>query len=150
MSLTERIVNDMKEAMKSQDAERLSTLRMTKAAIMNEQNKRGVGYELTEEETIKTVQSLVKQRKDSYDQYMSAGRSDLAEKEMTEIKILEAYLPQSATPEEIVAAVEAAIAETGASSMKDMGGVMKATLARLQGMTVDGKLVSETVKAKLT
>lgn len=149
MSLTEKIASDMKEAMKSQDAERLSTLRMAKAAMMNEQNKKGAGYQLTEEEAMKTIQSLVKQRKDAYDQYMNAGRSDLAEKEMAEMKVLEGYLPQAATPEQIVAAVESAVSETGASSMKDMGTVMKAAVAKLQGLTVDGKLVSETVKAKL-
>lgn len=149
MSLTERIANDMKEAMKSQDADRLSTLRMTKAAMMNEQNKKGAGYQLTEEEAIKTIQSLVKQRRDAYDQYMAAGRSDLADKEMSEMKMLEGYLPQAATLEEIAAAIDAAIEETGASSMKDMGTVMKAAVAKLQGLTVDGKLVSETVKAKL-
>lgn len=140
----------MKAAMKSQDAERLSTLRMAKAAIMNEQNKRGVGYVLTEEETVKTLQSLVKQRRESYEQYTGAGRTELAEKELAEIKVLEAYLPKAASAEEITAAVDAAIAETGASSIKDMGNVMKAAIAKLQGMTVDGKLVSETVKAKLT
>lgn len=149
MSLAAKIAEDMKEAMKSKDADRLSTLRMTKAAMMNEQNKRGAGYELTDEEAMKTIQSLVKQRKDAFEQYTNAGRDDLAAKELAEMKILEGYLPQAASPEQISAAVEAAIAETGASSMKDMGNVMKAALAKLEGLTVDGKLVSETVKAKL-
>ena len=149
MSLTENIANDIKDAMRSKEAERLSTLRMAKAALMNEQNKHGADYVLSEEESLKVLQSLVKQRRDSFDQYTAAGRDDLAAKERSEIAVLEAYLPKAATPEEIAAAVDAAIGDTGASSMKDMGNVMKAALAKLQGMTVDGKLVSETVKAKL-
>ena len=149
MSLKDKITGDMTAAMKAKDAGRLSTLRMAKAALMNEQNKRGADYEMSEEETTKTLLSLVKQRKDSIEQYTKAGRSDLAEKEQAELSVLEAYLPQSATREEIEAAVSAAVAETGASSMKEMGAVMKATLAKLQGKTADGKIVSETVKAKL-
>ena len=150
MSLKERIVSDMTAAMKAKDAGRLSALRMAKAALMNEANKRGAGYELTEDETLKTLQSLVKQRKDSIEQYQAAGRAELAEKEQAELAVLEEYLPQAASAEEITTAVEAAVSETGASSMKDMGAVMKATLARLAGKTVDGKLVSETVKARLS
>ena len=122
---------------------------MVKAALMNEQNKRGADYVLTEEETMKTLQSLVKQRKDSIAQYTAAGRADLAEKEELELYVLEQYLPQAATTEEISVAVDSAISETGASSMKDMGAVMKASQAKLAGKTADGKIVSETVKAKL-
>ncbi len=149
MSIFDRITADMKEAMKSQDAQRLSTLRMAKAALMNEQNKRGIDYVLTDEESVKTIQSLVKQRKDSVEQYTAGGREELAAKERAEITVLEAYLPQAATPEEIIAAVDAAIGETGASTMKDMGTVMKAVMVKLQGKSVDGKLVSESVKSKL-
>ena len=139
----------MTAAMKAKDAERLSTLRMAKSALMNEQNKRGVGYELTDEEITRTLQTLVKQRKDSVEQYEKGGRAELADKERAEIVVLEEYLPQAATKEEIETAVDEAIKETGASSMKEMGLVMKAAQARLQGKTVDGKLVSETVRAKL-
>jgi len=150
MSLKDRLVADMTQAMRDKNANKLSTLRMAKAALMNEENKRGVGTVLSDDEVSKVLLSLVKQRKDSIEQYESAGRTELAEKEQAELAVLEEYLPKAATAEEISAAVEAAVAETGASSMKDMGAVMKAALARLQGKTADGKLVSETVKAKLS
>ena len=145
----DKIVADMTQAMKNKDTNRLSALRMAKAALMNEQNKRGANYKLTDEEIIKTLQSLVKQRKDSIEQYTKAGREELAEKEQLELIVLEQYLPQSATPEEISAAVDKAIKETGASSMKDIGAVMKAALAKLAGKTADGKQVNEMVRAKL-
>lgn len=150
MSLKEQIVKDMTDAMKAKDANKLGTLRMVKAALMNEENKRGVGTVLTDEETLKVIQTLVKQRKDSLEQYTNAGRNDLAEKEQVELDVLETYLPQSASKEEIEQAVTDAIAEVGATSMKEMGLVMKATMAKLTGKTVDGKLVSETVKSKLS
>lgn len=149
MGLKEKIVSDMTAAMKAKDANRLGTLRMVKAAIMNEENKRGVGAVLSNEEITKVLNSLVKQRKDSIEQYTNSGRAELAEKEQSELVVLEEYLPQAASVEEVTAAVMEAISETGASSMKEMGAVMKATLAKLAGKTVDGKLVSETVKAKL-
>ena len=150
MILKDRLVADMTQAMKAKDTNKLSTLRMAKAALMNEENKRGVGTVLTDDEVSKVLLSLVKQRKDSIEQFTANGRTELAEKEQAELAVLEEYLPQAATAEEISAAVEAAVAETGASSLKDMGAVMKAALARLQGKTPDGKLVSETVKAKLS
>jgi len=148
MSLFETIVADLTDAMRAKDADKLSTLRMVKANLMN--RKIDKGGELTDEEISKALQSLVKQRRDSIEQYETAGRDDLAAKEKTEIAVIEVYLPQAASPEEISAAVDAAVAETGALSMKDMGTVMKAALARLAGKTADGKLVSETVKAKLS
>jgi uncharacterized protein YqeY len=138
MSLKDKIVSDMTAAMKAKDANRLGTLRMVKAALMNEENKRGVGSVLTDEEIMKILNSLVKQRKDSIEQFTNNGRTELAEKE------------KAASADEIGNAVTEAISETGAASMKDMGAVMKATLAKLAGKTVDGKLVSETVKAKLS
>ena len=150
MSLKDRLVADMTQAMKAKDANKLSTLRMAKAALMNEENKRGVGTILTDDEVMKVLHSLVKQRKDSISQYESAGRAELAEKEKAELAVLEEYLPKAASQEEIAAAVEAAVAETGASSMKEMGAVMKAALAKLAGKTADGKMVSEAVKAKLS
>ena len=140
----------MTAAMKAKDPIRLSTLRMAKAAVMNEENKRGIGTILTDEEVSRILQSLVKQRKDSIEQFTNNGRTELAEKEQAELVVLEEYLPQAASAEEIAAAVESAIAETSASSMKEMGLVMKAALAKLAGKTADGKLVSETVKAKLS
>jgi len=149
MSLKDKLVADMTQAMKDKDTNKLSTLRMAKSALMNEENKRGVGTVLTDDEVMKVLNSLVKQRKDSIEQYEKAGRAELAEKEKAELSVLEEYLPQSATKEEIEAAVADAIAETGASSMKEMGLVMKAALAKLAGKTADGKLVSETVKIKL-
>jgi uncharacterized protein YqeY len=149
MGLKDKITGDLTAAMKAKDANRTGTLRMIKAALMNEQNKRGVGSELTEEEVAKTLQSLVKQRKDSIEQYSGAGRTELAEKEKGELDVISEYLPQPATREEIEQAVTDAIAETSASTMKDMGAVMKAAVAKLSGKNADGKLVSETVKNKL-
>lgn len=147
MGLKEQIISDLTAAMKAKDADRLGTLRMVKANLMNRQIDKGA--ELTDEEVAKALQSLVKQRRDSIEQYENAGRSELAAKEATEIAVIEVYLPKAATDEEIAAAVEAAVAETGASSMKEMGTVMKAALANLAGKTVDGKAVSEAVKARL-
>jgi len=147
MSLKEKIIADLTDAMRAKDAAKLGTLRMVKANLMNRQIEKG--GDLTDEEVQKALQSLVKQRRDSIDQYEKAGRSELAEKEAAEITHIEAYLPQAASAEEISAAVDAAIAETGASSMKDMGTVMKAAMSHLTGKSADGKLVSETVKSKL-
>jgi len=149
MSLKDKITGDMTAAMKAKDANRLSVLRMAKAALMNEQNKKGANYELNDEEITKVLQTLVKQRKDSIDQYEKAGRSELAEKEKSELSVLTDYLPQAASQEEIEKAVEEAIQETGASTMKEMGAVMKAAQAKLAGKSADGRLVSETIKAKL-
>ena len=149
MGLKDKITSDLTTAMKARDASRTGTLRMVKAALMNEQNKRGVGYELTEEEVTKTLQSLVKQRKDSIEQYETHGRTELAEKEKLELAVIEEYLPQAASKEEIESAVAEAVEETGASSIRDMGTVMKAALAKLTGKNADGKIVSEAVKAKL-
>lgn len=148
MSLTEQIIGDITAAMKAKEADRLGTLRMAKAALMNRKIEKG--GELDEAEEQKVLQSLVKQRRDSVEQYEKAGRTDLAEKELAEIGVLESYLPRAATQEEIDAAVTAAIADTGASSMKDMGQVMKAALAKLEGKTADGRAVSEAVKAQLS
>lgn len=147
MGLKEQIISDLTAAMKAKDADRLGTLRLVKANLMNRQIEKGA--ELTDEEVAKALQSLVKQRRDSIEQYENAGRSELAAKEATEIAVIEVYLPKAATDEEIAAAVEAAVAETGASSMKEMGTVMKAALANLAGKTADGKAVSEAVKARL-
>jgi uncharacterized protein YqeY len=147
MSLKERIVSDMTVAMKARDAARLSTLRMIKASVMNREIEKGA--ELTDEELTKAMQSLVKQRRDSIEQYEQAGRQELAAKERAEIEVIKAYLPQAASREEIEVAVSEAVKETGASSMREMGAVMKAAQARLAGRNADGRTVSEIVKAKL-
>src|SRR5829696_683846 len=122
MNLKDKIIADLTGAMKAKDAGRLGTLRMVKANLMNRQIEKG--GELTDEEVQKALQSLVKQRRDSIDQY---------EKEAAEITHIEAYLPQAASADEIASAVDAAISETGASSIKDMGTVMKAAMAHLTG-----------------
>ncbi len=148
MSLNDTIIADLTAAMKAKDADKLSTLRMVKANLMNRKIEKG--SDLTDDEVTKALQSLVKQRRDSIEQYERASRSDLAAKEAVEIEHIEAYLPQAASAEEIDAAVDAAVAGTGASSIKDMGAVMKATMANLAGRSADGKMVSEAVKARLS
>ena len=147
MSLGKQIVADLTTAMKAQDAPRTSTLRMVKAAMMNRQIEKG--SELDDDDLQKLLRSLVKQRRDSIEQYEKAGRAELVAKEQAEIDVIETYLPQAASTEEIEQAVAAAIAETGASSMKDMGKVMKAAQTALAGKNADGKVVADTVKSKL-
>lgn len=147
MSLSKQIVTDLTAAMKAQDSARTSTLRMVKAAMMNRQIEKGA--ELDDDDMQKLLRSLVKQRRDSIEQYEKAGRQELVDKETAEIAVIETYLPKAASQEEIEQAVVAAIAETGASSMKDMGKVMKATQAALAGKNADGRLVSEIVKTRL-
>ncbi|HEY5403677.1 MAG TPA: GatB/YqeY domain-containing protein [Pyrinomonadaceae bacterium] len=147
MTLGEKIVSDLTASMKAQDSARTSTLRMVKAAMMNRQIEKG--GELDDDEVSKLLRSLVKQRRDSIEQYEKAGRQELAAKEAGEIEVIEAYLPQAATREEIEAAVNDAIASTAATSMKDMGKVMKAAQTALSGKNADGRLISEIVKAKL-
>jgi uncharacterized protein len=147
MTFLDRINEDLKAAMKGKDSERLSTLRMVKTALKNREiDKMGA---LTDEEAIKVLQSLVKQRRDSIEQYQQAGRIELAEKEAAEIKVIEEYLPAALDEAAIARVVEETIAETGASSMKEMGAVMKAVMAKLAGQTVDGKAVNQIVKSKL-
>ena len=148
MSLSEQIIADLTASMKAQDAQRTSTLRMVKAAMMNRKIEKG--SELDDDEMQKLLRSLVKQRRDSIEQYEKAGRQELVDKEQAEIAVIETYLPQAASQQEIEAAVVAAIAETGATSIKDMGRVMKATQTTLAGKNADGKLVADTVKAKLS
>ena len=148
MNLKEQILGDMTAAMKAKDTARTSTLRMLKAAIVNRQIEKG--GELDDEELMKLLRSQAKQRRDSVEQYEKGGRQDLVDKEIAEIAVIEGYLPQAASPAEIDEAVAAAIAETGATSMKEMGAVMKAVMPRLAGKNADGRAVSETVKKKLT
>lgn len=149
MTLVERITKDLTAAMKAQDPARTSTLRMAKAALMNKQiDKHG---DLDDAEATRVVQGLVKQREDAADQYAKAGRPELADKERAEITLLRMYLPAEATDDEIAAAVERAVTETGAASPKDMGRVMKAALAALAagGNSADGRRVNEAVRKRL-
>jgi len=133
--------------MRKKEVVRLGALRMLKAALTNREVERGRA--LDDAESRQVVSSLVKQRKDSIEQFIGGGRQDLADKEAAEIRVLEAYLPPSADEGAIERAVVEAIAETGATSAKDMGRVMKAAMARLAGQTVDGKMVNELVRQKL-
>ena len=147
MSLKEKIISDMTAAMKAKDAARTSTLRMLKSAIDYREKEKGEA--LDDEDLTKLLRSQLKQRRDSVDQYQKGGRQDLVEKETAEIAVIETYLPQAASVEEIAQAVMIAISETGATSMKEMGAVMKATMVILAGKNPDGRTVSETVKKKL-
>ena len=133
--------------MRKHDPIRLSTLRMLKAALTNRQIERG--HALDEGESLQVVASLVKQRKDSIEQFTTGGRPELAAKEQSEIHVLETYLPAAADPAAVERAVLDAIQETGATSPKDMGRVMKAAMARLTGQAVDGKTVNDLVRRKL-
>jgi hypothetical protein len=146
-TLNEKVSADIAAAMKARDATRLSALRMLKAAVMNKGVEKG--RDLEDAEILQVVSSLVKQRRDSIEQFEKGGRRDLVEKETAEIAVLQAYLPPAASPEEIDAAVAEAIAETGASSPRDMGKVMKAVMPRLAGKNADGKAVNEAVRRKL-
>jgi uncharacterized protein len=147
MTLNEKIGAEITAAMKAKDATRLSALRMLKAAIMNKGVEKG--RDLEDAEVLQVVAGLVKQRRDSIEQFTKGGRTDLVDKETAEIAVLEAYLPPAVTPEEIDAAVAAAIAETGATSAKDMGKVMKVVMPKLAGKNADGKAVNEAVRRKL-
>jgi uncharacterized protein YqeY len=135
------------DAMRKHDPMRLSALRMLKAALVNREVERG--HALDDAESQQVVASLVKQRKDSIEQFTKGGRQDLADKEAAEIGVLEVYLPPAADPAAIDRAVAEAIAETGATSPKDMGRVMKAAMTRLAGQSVDGKTVNERVRQML-
>ena len=147
MSLSDRITGDIGGAMKAREQTRLSALRMAKAALMNASVAKG--RDLDEAEAQQVLMSLLKQRRDSIEQFTAAGRTDLADRERAELAVLEAYAPPSVGPEALSAAVDAAIAETGASTRKDLGRVMKAVMSRLEGQTVDGKAVNELVRSRL-
>jgi len=149
MGISEQVQKDMVEAMRSRDELRLSTLRMVKSAIKNKEiDKRGP---LDDKEAQQVLATLIKQRKDSVEQFTKGGRQELADKEAAEIKLIEAYLPQAMGEEEIAAVVKATIAEMGSPTMKDMGAVMKNSMAKLQatGARVEGKTVSDIVKKQL-
>ena len=148
MSYLERIQADLTAAMKDKDELRLSTLRMVKSALKNKEIEKI--RPLDDLESLQVLQTLVKQRHESVEQFAKGGRNDLAEKERKEIAIIEAYLPAAPTDAEMHAAVEEAIAESGANSLKQMGAVVKAARAKLEGKTVDGKALSDRVRDRLT
>ena len=147
MPIVEQVDKDLVAAMKAREELRLSVLRMAKAALMNK--KIELGKALGDAEALAVLRTLIKQRHDSVEQFRKGGREDLAQKEEAEIKIIETYLPAGASEEEIDAAVAAAIQETGATSAKDLGKVMKAAMGKLAGKNVDGKHVNEKVRTKL-
>jgi uncharacterized protein len=147
MRLTDKVNADITAAMKAKNPPRLSALRMMKAAIMNKGVEKG--RDLEDAEALQVISSLVKQRRDSIEQFSKAGRADLVEKETAEIAVLEEYLPPAATAEEIDAAVVAAIIETGAASPQDIGKVMKAVMPKLAGKNADGRTINESVRRKL-
>ncbi|MDP2053986.1 MAG: GatB/YqeY domain-containing protein [Acidobacteriota bacterium] len=147
MSLEQTLSTDIVTAMRAKDATRLTALRMLKTALTNKSIEKGRALEAAEE--LQVVSMLVKQRRDSIEQFTKGGRVDLADKEQAEIAVLDAYLPAAASDEEIAAAVAAAVVETGASTAKDMGKVMKAAIAALAGKTVDGKKVNDAVRRSL-
>lgn len=147
MTLVEDVNRAITGAMKAKEAQQLVALRMLKAALMNKEVEKA--RPLDENESRQVVSSLVKQRRDSIEQFVKGGRQDLADKETAEIVVLETYLPAAVDATGLESAVDAAIVSTGATSAKDMGKVMKAVMAELAGKTVDGKLVNELVKRKL-
>ncbi len=147
MTFQDQVDREIIAAMKAREELKLSVLRMIKTALKNKQIE--VGHALDDAEAQAVLRTLVKQRRDSVEQFRKGGREDLASKEESEIKILEAYLPAAASEAEIEAAIAAALVETGASGPKDLGKVMKAAMAKLAGKNPDGKRVSELARAKL-
>lgn len=148
MALIDRIQKDLTEAMKQKDELRLSVLRMVKAALKNKEIEKN--RPLQDLEGLQTLQTLVKQRHESVDQFRKGGRLDLADKETKEIAIIEEYLPAAPTDAEMRNAVDEAIAESGADSLKQMGAVVKAARAKLETKAVDGKVLSDIVREKLS
>jgi len=148
MSLLEQVTREIGDAMKKKDQVSLAPLRMLKAALMNKEVEKS--RVLDEAESQQVVSALVKQRRDSSEQFRAGGRTDLADKEQAEIVFLERYLPPAADPAAIASAIEDAVNETGAAGPKDMGKVMKAAMAKLAGVSVDGRAVSDAVKKRLS
>lgn len=147
MTLTERVNADLASAMRAKEPNRLVALRMLKTALTNKSIEKG--RDLDDHEGLQVIGTLIKQRRDSIEQFEKGGRKDLAAKEAAEIAVLEGYLPPPVSEAELADAVEAAVAETGASSPKDMGKVMKAVMAKLAGRAADGRTVSDMVKRRL-
>jgi uncharacterized protein YqeY len=147
-ALVARVTADIATAMREKQAVALSTLRMLKAALMNREVERV--RDLDEAESVQVVTQLVKQRRDAIEQFRAGGRQDLVDRETAEIEVLERYLPPAASDTDIQAAIEAAVAETGATTAKDMGRVMKAVMAKLAGSSADGRKVCDAVKKRLS
>jgi len=148
MTLAEKVQKDLTDAMRAKDELRLSAIRMVKSAITYKENEKR--RKLDDTESVQLLQTLVKQRKESIDQFTKGGRQDLVDKETRELAIIEAYLPAGASEAEMDAAIAKAMAETGATSIKQMGAVVKAAKAALEGKTVDGKALSDRVRARLS
>ena len=147
MSLTNRLSDDLKLAMKARDQLRMDAIRMVKAALQNKEIE--LKKDLDEAEMSRVLLTLVKQRKEAAEQYKIGKREELADKELKELAIIEAYLPKALSQEEIIQIVEDAIRESGPVTMKDMGRVMKAVTAKLAGQAVDGKQLSDLVRARM-
>lgn len=147
MSLFDRLSEDLKHAMRGKDQLRMDVIRMIKAAALNKEIE--LKKNLDDADLSRIMTQLIKQRKESVEQYQKAKRDDLAGKELQEIAIIEAYLPKALSTDDIAQVVAAVIQETGAVSLKDMGHVMKTVMAKLAGQTVDGKQVSDLVRSKL-
>ena len=150
MTIAEKISKDITDAMRARDEHRLTTLRMVKSSLKNKEIEKRAPID--DQESIQILSTLIKQRKDSVEQFTKGGRQELADKESLEIKMIEGYMPAAVGEEEIIAAVRSAIAEMGSPTMKDMGAVMKNVMAKFQaaGARVEGKVVSETVKRELS
>ena len=148
MSLSDRLTEDLKLAMKSRDQLRMDVIRMIKAAVLNKEVE--LKRDLDDAEMSRVMTTLVKQRRESVEQFEKAQRTELADKERKEIEIIESYLPTPLSPQELEAIVASAVAETGSRTLKDMGTVMKAVMARLAGQSIDGKQVSDLVKSRLS
>lgn len=147
MSLHDRLTEDLKLAMKARDQLRMDVIRMVKAAVMNKELE--LKKDLDDAEMSRVMTTMIKQRRESVELFEKGNRAELAAKERHEITILESYLPQAISPEQLATIVDAAIQETGAHSLKEMGAVMKAVMVRVAGQTVDGKQISDIVRAKL-
>ncbi|MBA5865120.1 MAG: GatB/YqeY domain-containing protein [Nitrospira sp. CR1.3] len=147
MSLRDRLTEDLKTAMKARDQLRMDVIRMIKAAVLNKEVE--VKKDLDDAEMSRIMTTMIKQRKESVEQYEKGNRAELAAKERLEISIIESYLPKALSSQELSGIVDAVIRETGAGSLKDMGGVMKAVMTRLAGQPVDGKQVSDLVRSRL-
>ena len=147
MTIVQRIDKDLVDALKAREAERLSALRMVKTALKLRETE--VPGSLGDEDALRVLNTLIKQRRDSAEQFRAAGREDLAQKEEREAKVIQEYLPGAASADDMARAVADAVTETGATSPKDMGAVMKAARVRLQGKTIDGKALSDLVKSRL-
>lgn len=147
MSLRDRLTEDLKLAMKARDQLRMDVIRMIKAAVMNKEIE--IKKDLDDAEMSRVMTTMIKQRRESVEQFEKGNRAELAAKERLEITVLESYFPQALSSEQLSTVVDTVVRETGARSLKEMGAVMKAVMVRVAGQPVDGKQISELVRAKL-